>query len=480
MKKKMALFLILSMCMLGTATVHATESADGNQTENQSESQDAGTENQKNGWQVEDGGWYYYADGQKATGWLWDNGWYYLEPENGLMVTGELQLGNREFYLDESGRMYEYQWRNTEEGWYYYGTEGVKCHGWLWDNGWYYLEPENGLMVTGELQLGSRNFYLDKSGRMYAKQWRNTEKGWYYYDYEGARSTGWILFPEGWYYLSNDTGLMVTGKQILQQQEYRFHESGRMYENEWYKENGVWYYYGMGGKLSTGWVYDGNVWYYMNKNGAMQTGWLNLNGTWYYLHSNGAMASATWLQIGDEWYYVTGSGNMVTGWNQINGVWYYMYDNGVMAHDTVIDGYELNSTGAWNAGLAAANAAAQGVIALAGNDLYSCYRWIVDNCTYQSFYEETPAGYTWQEWRAVQMFNNRYGDCHSFAALFGYTARALGYDAQIISGYTTTVSGKWVDHGWVEIDGRKYDPDLEYELGYNCFGQSPFSYRYYL
>ena len=53
MKKKMALFLILSMCMLGTATVHATESADGSQTENQSDSQDAGTENQKSGWQVE-------------------------------------------------------------------------------------------------------------------------------------------------------------------------------------------------------------------------------------------------------------------------------------------------------------------------------------------------------------------------------------------------------------------------------------------
>lgn len=543
MKKKMALFLILSMCMLGTATVHATESADGSQTENQSESQDAGTENRKSGWQVEDGGWYYYADGQRATGWLWDNGWYYLNPENGLMITGELQLGNREFYLDESGRMYEYQWRNTGEGWYYYGAEGIKSRGWIqledgwyyldpntglmvtgelqlgsrefyldksghmyeyqWRNteegwyyygregikyhgwlqleeGWYYLNSENGLMVTGELQLGNRKFYLDESGRMYENQWRNTEKGWYYYDYEGVRSSGWILLQDGWYYLNPNTGLMVTGKHIIQQQEYRFHESGRMYEKEWYKEKGEWYYYGTGGKLSTGWVYDGNVWYYMDKNGVMQTGWVSLNGTWYYMYANGAMASSTWLQLGREWYYVTTSGNMVTGWNQINGIWYYMYSNGVMAHDTVIDGYELNSSGAWNVALSAVNAAAQGVITLAGADLFSCYRWIVDNCTYQSFYEETPAGYTWQEWRAVQMFNNRYGDCHSFAALFGYTARALGYDAQIISGYTTTVSGKWVDHGWVEINGAIYDPDLEYELGYNCFGQSPFSYRYYL
>ena len=77
--------------MLGTATVHATESADGSQTENQSDSQDAGTENQKSGWQVEDGGWYYYADGQRATGWLYlPDGTYYLDESTGAMQTGWL------------------------------------------------------------------------------------------------------------------------------------------------------------------------------------------------------------------------------------------------------------------------------------------------------------------------------------------------------------------------------------------------------
>ena len=64
-------------------------------------------------------------------------------------------------------------------------------------------------MVTGELQLGNRKFYLDESGRMYENQWRNTEKGWYYYDYEGVRSSGWILLQDGWYYLNPNTGLMV-------------------------------------------------------------------------------------------------------------------------------------------------------------------------------------------------------------------------------------------------------------------------------
>ena len=187
------------------------------------------------------------------------------------------------------------------------------------------------------------------------------------------------------------------------------------------------------------------------------------------------------LQLGGEWYYVTGSGNMVTGWNQINGMWYYMYENGVMAHDTVIDGYELDSSGAWNAGLAAANAAAQGVIALAGNDLYSCYRWIEITVLISHSMKRRPPDIHGRKWRAVQMFNNRYGDCHSFAALFDIRQERLDMTHRSSRDIQHLYPAKWVDHGWVEINGAIYDPDLEYELGYNCFGQSPFfSYKYYL
>ena len=43
--------------------------------------------------------------------------------------------------------------RMTREGWYYYGAEGIKSRGWIQlEDGWYYLDPNTGLMVTGELQ----------------------------------------------------------------------------------------------------------------------------------------------------------------------------------------------------------------------------------------------------------------------------------------------------------------------------------------
>lgn len=38
---------------------------------------------------------------------------------------------------------------------------------------------------------------------------------------------------------------------------------------------------------------------------------------------------------------------MQTGWVCSNGNWYYFYGDGTMAHDTTIDGYYLNSAGAW-------------------------------------------------------------------------------------------------------------------------------------
>ena len=193
MKKKMALFLILSMCMLGTATVHATESADGSQTENQSDSQDAGTENQKSGWQVEDGGWYYYADGQRATGWLYlPDGTYYLDESTGAMQTG---------------------WLNDDGTWYYLQESGRRAYGWVNLDAWYYLDWNTGVMLTGEQEIDGQTYYLDAYSRMCEDNWVQREDGWYYYGPGGMKSYGWLLRWDGWYYLDTETGRMMNGAQ---------------------------------------------------------------------------------------------------------------------------------------------------------------------------------------------------------------------------------------------------------------------------
>ncbi|WP_217269621.1 C40 family peptidase [Neobacillus endophyticus] len=79
------------------------------------------------------------------------------------------------------------------------------------------------------------------------------------------------------------------------------------------------------GNTTNGWVLSNDTWYYY-KNGQKQTGWLNDNGTWYFLDSDG---------------------KMLTGWVRSSSKWYYLYKDGSMAKNTTIDGYKLDSSGAW-------------------------------------------------------------------------------------------------------------------------------------
>ena len=118
----------------------------------------------------------------------------------------------------------------------------------------------------------------------------------------------------------------------------------------WVLENGSWSYIQEDGSKKIGWLQDTNgTWYYLQADGVMKTGWLqDVNGTWYYMQQNGAMKTG-WLQdTNGTWYYMQQNGAMKTGWfKDVDGTWYYLDNNGAMLTNTVIDGYTLNSSGAW-------------------------------------------------------------------------------------------------------------------------------------
>ena len=100
--------------------------------------------------------------------------------------------------------------------------------------------------------------------------------------------------------------------------------------------------------VQTGWIKneDGS-WSYKNLDGTNAMGWLKDNEKWYYLKADGIMATG-WLKDGADWYYFNESGDMRTGWfEDNNGTWYYLLESGKMAYDTTIDGYKLDSNGAW-------------------------------------------------------------------------------------------------------------------------------------
>jgi beta-glucanase (GH16 family) len=132
--------------------------------------------------------------------------------------------------------------------------------------------------------------------------------------------------------------------------------------NVWLKDEntGYWSYLDADRKMKTGWLYDNRNWYYFYSNGQMVTGFINLGGdAYYYLDESntssiGIMRTG-WQKINGYWYYFNTSrdngitGMMKKGWQLIDGNWYYFYyGDGKMARNTTIDGYKLNSNGAWS------------------------------------------------------------------------------------------------------------------------------------
>lgn len=68
-------------------------------------------EPKKNGWEREDGKWYFYDNGEKVkSDWVkWRGGWYYLGAD-GAMLTGWQTIDGKIYHLDDSGRMAQDEW----------------------------------------------------------------------------------------------------------------------------------------------------------------------------------------------------------------------------------------------------------------------------------------------------------------------------------------------------------------------------------
>ena len=86
---------------------------------------------------------------------------------------------------------------------------------------------------------------------------------------------------------------------------------------------------------------------------------------------------------------------------------------------------------------------------------------------------------------AKEMYQRGSGNCYRFSSLFACCARALGYNAKVVTGWVPGRLEKRAPHGWVEIvrKGKSYvcDPDMfEYYRNINWYmrpyAQAPLAY----
>ena len=127
----------------------------------------------KNGWQQENGSWYYFNDGQQQKGWLQGgDDWYYFN-NDGVMQTSWLKGGNDWYYFNPtSGRMQK-SWLQGGNDWYYFSpTSGHMQKGWLQGgNDWYYFNPTSGHMQTGTVNVNGKKYSFKNDGRMIKDTW---------------------------------------------------------------------------------------------------------------------------------------------------------------------------------------------------------------------------------------------------------------------------------------------------------------------
>nr|WP_308687995.1 MBL fold metallo-hydrolase [uncultured Streptococcus sp.] len=201
------------------------------------------------GWAFVDGHWNYFASsGAMKTGWLKDKeSWYYLDPETGIMTVGSKEIDGKNYFFSSAGTM-QVGWQWSNDSWHYYATSGALQTGWLKDgDAWYYLEGKEGVMLVGLHQVDGKQYYFSGSGAMQTG-WKWFDNHYRYFESNGAMKTGWIKYKGVWYYLNPEDGIMLVGLHKVNGDHYYFDESGAM-QTGWKQIDGNWYYFQADGSL---------------------------------------------------------------------------------------------------------------------------------------------------------------------------------------------------------------------------------------
>lgn len=132
--------------------------------------------NQKQGWYLDNGTWYYGKEDTVAKGWLNVNGvWYLLDSTTGAMKTGWQQVNGTWYYMNASGAM-QTGWLNLNGTYYYLESWGGMATGWKNVNGsWYYLQSSGAMVANGWYWINGKCYYFYNWGGMAAN---TTINGW--------------------------------------------------------------------------------------------------------------------------------------------------------------------------------------------------------------------------------------------------------------------------------------------------------------
>jgi len=229
------------------------------------------------GWVKKGNDWYYYeSDGSMAMGWKKiGKTWYFFDDDYGNMYSDAWHWETNSkgidvaYYFAESGAMQSNKWKlyyvSDKENWMYLTSDGSSAVGWKKiGKDWYYFDEEDyvenqhyACMVSESIIDG--RYYVDKSGKMVKNKWimwyedPGYYRDWLYFDKNGmVVQNCWKQIDKKWYYFSFD-GFAYTGLRYL---DYNGKEE-------------AFYFDEMNANMLTGWIYKYSNWYYGKSSGVL-------------------------------------------------------------------------------------------------------------------------------------------------------------------------------------------------------------------
>lgn len=124
------------------------------------------------------------AAGKKLT--VTQNGskWTYDIPYTGTVPEGWVHNAKGWWYQFADGS-WAVGWKKIDGKWYYFDADGYRVHGWAKVNGyWYWLNPTDGVMLTGWLEYKGKKCYLDESGKALCNCTKTIDGKMYRFDSE--------------------------------------------------------------------------------------------------------------------------------------------------------------------------------------------------------------------------------------------------------------------------------------------------------
>ena len=258
----------------------------------------------KDGWVNEEGGFAYYADGERYTGIKLIDGYYYDFGENGINEGQNKYTG---VFYDEVYDVYRYaKIGELVSGWHQIGED------------WYYFHADTMAAKPGYYQVGAVSYNFEATGKITSGVWVKCVLGYRYYYGPSYYRTGWEVIDGNRYYFEDS---------------YRYEGYRRVTESN--SQDYYWYDFGTDGickdEVIPDGIYDdaGKGICYV-KDGLSQKGIYKIDGDYYlfyydaYAKSGKGYAFETHCDLPIGVYYFGEDYKMLNGIvEEADGIYYY-------------------------------------------------------------------------------------------------------------------------------------------------------------